>query len=72
MNTAADYRISVRFDAALFLRRLTERIKALEKLPPTARLIDPEQWVDAIERDDHNEMMARNLMAVRPLPCTNE
>ncbi|MFL9933597.1 hypothetical protein P0D88_31370 [Paraburkholderia sp. RL18-103-BIB-C] len=64
--------LALRIDLSPFLRKLTECLKAMETMPPTAQLIDPPQWVDAVERDDHNEMMARNLMAVRPLPCTNE
>jgi hypothetical protein len=59
-------------DAAPFVRRMIALLCELETLPPATLTTDPLRWAGAVAaRIDCGEMMAHNLMAVRPLPCTN-
>lgn len=62
--------IAVRIDPSPFLRSLIECVNALDRVDKP--MIDSLKWAAMVWRGQHAEMMARNLMRVRPLPCTNE
>jgi hypothetical protein len=64
--------IVIRMDSAPFVRRMAALIHELESLPPWMLTHDPVGFDSTIiERELRDETMAYNLLAVRPLPCTN-
>jgi hypothetical protein len=63
--------ITVRVDATPFVRRMIDALREIERLAPPEFTLDPMAWADIeIERADADQL-TRNLLCVRPLPCSN-